>query len=141
MSASTGGAVKAYLEGRQLGVPVFRDRAPKGQPYPFITVTEEVSLTVRRRAEAGDELVQVDLWQLWKHPAGTVVGGVNVAGRLAEDSALVRRLQQSLRRAALMAAPTLTYQANLEGSVRLPEPDDNLVHHALTVRVHRELED
>lgn len=140
MSASTGGAVKAYLEGQQLGVPVFRDRAPKDQVYPFITVTEEVSLTVVRRADAGDELVQVDLWQTWKHPAGAVVGGVNVAGRLAEDSTLVRRLQGALRGAALMAAPTLTYQANLEGSVRLPEPDNNLVHHSLTVRVHRELE-
>lgn len=141
MSASTGGAVKAYLEAAALGVPWFRDRAPKDQRYPYGTVTEEVSLTVVRRAETADELVQVDLWQFARWPAGTVVGGVNVAGRVAEDSALVRRLQRVLRGARLATAPTLTYQANLEGSVRLTEPDTNLVHHALTVRVHRELED
>lgn len=141
MSATTGGAIKAYLEGQGLGVPVFRDRARKDTPYPYVTVAEELSLTVVQRADAAAELVQVDLWQLARHPAGTVVGGVDVSGRLAEDSALVRRLQKALRRAALMTAPTLTYRAVLEGSVRLPEPDNNLVHHALTVRVHRELEE
>lgn len=141
MSASTGGAVKAYLEGRNLGVPWFRDRPRKDTPYPFGTVTEELSLTVVQRADAAAELVQVDLWQLARHPAGTIRNGVDVSGRLAEDSALVRRLQGALRRAALMTAPTLTYRATLEGSVRLPEPDNNLVHHALTVRVHRELEE
>lgn len=141
MAASTGGAIKAYLEGRALGVPWFRDLAPKGQAYPFGTVAEELSLTVVQRADAAAELVQVDLWQYLRWPAGTVRNGVLVEGKVAEDSALVRAVQGALRRAALVAAPTLTYRATLEGSVRLTEPDDNLVHHALTVRVHRELED
>lgn len=136
MSATTGGALKVYLEGLGLGLPWFRDRAPKNQPYPFGTISEELSLTVVRRAETADELVQVDLWQLLRFPKGHLQ-----AGKVAEDSALVRAVQTALRGAALLAAPTLTYQANLEGSVRLPEPDNNLVHHAFTVRVHRELED
>lgn len=135
MSASTGGALKAALEGLALGLPWFRDRAPTGQAYPFGTITEEVSLTVVRRANAGSELVQVDLWQLARFPRGHVR-----AGQVAEDSVLVRRLQARLRGLRLPASPTLSYQANLEGAVRLTEPDENLVHHALTVRVHRELE-
>lgn len=138
-AASTGGAIKQYLEGQGLGVPVFRDRAAKDQAYPYITVAEELALTVVQRADAGDELVQVDLWQYLRHPAG--VAPPAVAGRNAENSTLVRALQGALRRASLAAAPTLTYRATLEGSVRLTEPDNNLVHHALTVRVHRELEE
>lgn len=141
MAATTGGALKAYLEGLGLGVPWFRDRPPVGQAHPFGTITEEVSLVVDRRADAGAELVQVDLWQNARWPAGTIRNGVDVSGKVAEDSALVRRLQAGLRAAPLDAAPTLTYQATLEGSVRLTEPDNNVVHHALTVRVHRELEE
>lgn len=136
MAASTAGAIKAYLEGRGLGLPWFRDRAPKNLAYPFGTITEELSLTIVRRADAADELVQVSLWQYLRWPEGHAR-----AGKVAEDSVLVRALQAALRGATLAAAPTLTYQANLEGSVRLPEPDNNLVQHALTVRVHRELED
>lgn len=136
MAASTAGALKAYLEGKQLGLPWYRDRPPKDQAYPFGTITEEVSLTVVQRADAAAELVQVDLWQLARWPAGHAQ-----AGKVAEDSALVRALQGALRRASLSATPTLTYQATLEGSVRLTEPADNLVHHALTVRVNRELEE
>ena len=135
MSATTGAAVKATLEAAALGVPVFRDTAPKGQAYPFVTVQEEISLTVVQRADAAAELVQVDLWQRMRHPEGHAD-----AGKVAEDPVLVRKLQAALRGAPLMTAPTLTYRATLEGSVRLTEPDTNTVHHACTVRVHRELE-
>lgn len=141
LAASTGGALKQALEGAGLGVPAFRDRAPKDQPYPYITVREELALTVLRRADAGDELVQVDLWQYARWPAGTVKDAVDVSGKVAESSALVRALQAFLKGARLPAAPLLTYRASLESSVRLPEPDNNLVHHALTVRVHRDLEE
>lgn len=141
LAASTGGALKQALEGAGLGVPAFRDRAPKDQAYPYITVAEELTLTRLVRPDAGDELVQVDLWQLARWPAGTVKDGNDVAGKVAEDSDLVRRLQAFLRSCELPAAPLLTYRATLEASVRLTEPDNNLVHHALTVRVHRELEE
>ena len=141
LAASTGGALKQALEGAGLGVPVFRDRAPKDQPYPYITVREELDLGLVRRADAAAELAQVDLWQYARWPAGTMRDGVDIGGKVAEDSALVRRLQAFLRGAELPAAPTLAYRASLEGSVRLTEPDNNLVHHALTVRVHRDLEE
>ncbi len=138
-AASTGGALKQALEGAGLGLPIFRDRAPKDQPYPYITVREELDLGLVSRASAAAELAQVDLWQYLRWPAG--VEAPKVAGRVAEDSALVRRLQAFLRGAQLPAAPTMAYRVTLEGSVRLPEPDNNLVHHALTVRVHRDLEE
>lgn len=134
MALTTGGALKAYLEGAGLGVPWFRDRPPKEQPYPFGLVLDEQSLTTSRRADAAAELVQVDLWQRARHPAGHPQ-----AGKVAEDPQLVRALQRALRSFPLDAAPTLTFRGYLEGSVRLPDPDANLVHHALTVRVHRDL--
>lgn len=139
LAASTGGALKAALEGAELGVPVFRDRAPKDQAYPYITVAEELDLGLVARADAAAELAQVDLWQYARWPAG--VEAPKVAGKVAEDSGLVRRLQAFLRSCELPAAPTLTYRAVLQGSVRLTEPNNNLVHHALTVRVHRDLEE
>lgn len=138
-AASTGGALKHALEGAGLGVPVFRDRAPKDQAFPYVTVREELDLGLVARADAVAELVQVDLWQYARWPAG--VEAPKVAGKVAEDSVLVRRLQAFLRGAVLPAAPTMTYRAVLQGSVRLTEPDNNLVHHALTVRVHRDLEE
>lgn len=134
MAATTGAAIKAHIETLGLGVPVFREKPPKDTAYPFVTVQDELSLTLQRLADAAQELAQVDLWQLLRHPAGHAL-----QGRVAEDAELVRRLQRGLRRFPLLGAPTLTYQGVLEGSVRLPEPDSNLVHHALTVRVHREL--
>lgn len=139
LAASTGGALKAALEGAGLGVPWFRDRAPKDQPYPYGVVREELDLGMVSRADAVAELVQVDLWQYARWPKGVELP--KVAGKVAEDSGLVRRLQAFLRGAQLPAAPTMTYRAVLQGSVRLTEPDNNLVHHALTVRVHRDLEE
>ena len=140
-AASTGGALKHALEGAGLGLPWFRDRAPKDQAYPYGTISEELDLGLVARADAVAELVQVDLWQYARWPAGTIRDGVDVSGKVAENSGLVRGLQAFLRSCELPAAPTLTYRATLQGSVRLPEPDNNLVHHALTVRVHRDLEE
>lgn len=134
MAASTAGAVKAYVETLALGVAVFRDRPPVGQAYPFVTITDELSLTVRQDTGTGSELVQVDLWQQLRWPAGHPL-----QGKVAEDPQLARALQRGLLRFPLDTAPTLTYRGALEGSVRLPDPDGNVVHHALTVRVAREL--
>lgn len=135
MSATTAGAIKAYLETQSLGIPIYRDDAPPGQAKPYITVQEGISLT----ADSGDtgdhtatlygsELAQVDLWQD-KRTAGT--------DAVAESYPLPAALVRALHGASLTTAPTRTHGCTVDSMVRLVERDTNTVHHAITVRLRR----
>lgn len=138
MAATTAGAIKAYLEGLGLGVPVFRDEPPAGQDLPYITVREGIANVPDRDGDHGDptavrttsETVQISVWQVWRNPT---------TGRVVEDYALPPAVQRAIRTAALDAAPTRTYGVLLQSSVRLLERDRNVVQHALTAVVRRVL--
>lgn len=134
MAATTSGAIKAYLEAQGLGVAVYRDAAPADTALPHITVREGL-IVVPDLDGAYDtgvshtviEDVQVDLWQTWR----------DGNGRPAEDYALPGALTRALRAAGLTAAPTRVYGVTVLSAVRLLEDDENVVHHAVTVRVRR----
>lgn len=138
MAATTSGAVKAYVEGLGLGLPVYRDQAPQDAPLPFVTVTEDVTTTLNRDGDlAGGgqqtvrELVQVSLWQTWR----------DSAGRVAETYGLGPSLAARLRGAQL--APIGTPARRVYGVTdvslqRLLEEDANVVQHAITITIHRE---
>lgn len=149
MSASLGGAVKAYLEAQSLGVPIFRDQAPRGQSYPYITVQEGIGIDEEPSANAfsGDhrvrELVQIDLWMQRHSPATNAV---------TESYTLPDALCRAVNGAALDAAPMKVYGMKLVGRTRLfgttravsrgqstPVESSGTIHHVITAEVRREL--
>jgi hypothetical protein len=138
MAATTAAAVKAYLEGLGLGVPVFRDEAPAKQSLPYITVREDVANVPDLDGDQGDpdaehttaETVQVDLWQTWRNPQTAAV---------VESYTLPKQIQRALRGAHLDVSPTHTYGVVLTSTVRLLERASNVVHHASTAVVRRVL--
>lgn len=134
MAATTSGALKAYLEAQGLGVSVYRDRAPEGTALPYITVSEAVSITVDQSGDFGAtttltavEDAQVDVWQAERN------------GLTGESYTLVPAVLRALHGANLTAAPTHVYGVRVTGDVRLVEPDNNIVHEAITVEIHRVL--
>lgn len=138
MAASIAGALKALLESLGLGISVYRDAAPAGQPLPYATVRERISVTksLSGRGDFGDpaskspveEQVQVDVWQQWRNPA---------TGALAETYTLARAVTSSLDGAVLPSPPMQVHGVRLASAVRFVEDDNNLVHDAITVVVHR----
>lgn len=137
MAASMAGAVKAFAEGLGLGVSFYRDTAPEGESYPYGTIREQIALVPETAFSQYDdvdghvrELVQVDLWQQKKDPA---------TGARVEDFTLADRLVNGLRGAQLPDAPYPVSGVEVLGAPRIPDPDANVVHHALTIAVHRTL--
>lgn len=137
MSATTAGALKALIEAGGLGLAAYRDEAPKGAAYPHVLVHENISLVPSASnsrydragtAPAGTETVQVSLWQRWRDSGGAV----------AESYSLADDLASLLDGAQLVTAPTHVWGVRFINSVRLPDGQKNLVHHALTVEVVRD---
>lgn len=137
MSANTANAIKAYIETLGLGVSVYRDRAPNNIAPPYITVIEGISITSDPAFNAFDdpekhvvELAQVDVWQAWHDAAGTGV---------VESYTLADAVAKALDGGLPTSPPTRVMGMRLTGMVRLLDPDQNIVHHALTVEVRRTL--
>lgn len=136
MSATSAGAIKAYIETLGLGLPVFRDRAPDNQALPYITITEAISIVPEPAFNSYDdpdghvrELAQVDLWQQWRHEGGGV----------AENYSLPDALTKALDGRRTTTAPTWVGGMTVTGVVRLLELDINTVHVAITVEIRRTL--
>lgn len=135
MAATTAGALKAFLEGQGLGVSVYRDKAPAGTSRPFITVSEDVSTVPDLSGDFGDvdapvtvrELAQVDVWQAER------------SGTAGESYTLVPAVLRALHGADLTAAPKKVYGVRVFDSRRLVEPDNGVVHQAVTVEIRRAL--
>lgn len=137
MAASTGGALKAFLEAQGLGVSVFRDR-PSDKPLPYISVQEAIVVTPNPDGDFGDstsgqtvtEQAQVDVWQQWRHPDTRA---------LTESYSLADTVARKLHGAVLSAAPTVVNGCRVLSSIRLVEADENIVHTAVTVELSRVL--
>lgn len=149
MAASLAGAIKAHIESQSLGIPVFRDEAPKGQSYPYVTIQEGVAINeeLSANAYAGDhavvETVQVNLW-LQRHNQAT--------NAITESYTLPNALARALDGSGLPQAPMKVYGMKVIGVQRLipmtrpldqpkgtPIERSGLVHHAITVQVKRNL--
>lgn len=135
MAANTANAIKALIESLGLGVTVYRDRAPAGIAPPYVTVIEAISVTSDPQFNSFDdsdhhvvELAQVDVWQPWKDSA---------RDGIAETYTLADALASALDGARLPDSPNRVAGMRLTGMVRLLEPDENLVHHALTIELRR----
>lgn len=148
--ATMGGAFKGYIESLGLGLPVYRDGAPRdaagalSTSWPFVVVQEGIGYTADRHGDDDDEqahlgtteLVQVDLWQRAREQiAGTA------RTRVAEDYRLPERVEAALRRRSGLAphSPWRVYGVSLFDSQRYPI-SDNQLRHTWTVRVRRDTE-
>lgn len=136
MSATTAGALKAFLETQSLGVSIHRDRPPASTAEPFITISEAISVTPEPAFNQHDdpdghvsELAQVDIWQKWRTDTNTI----------GENYTLVDAVCLALRGVRLSTAPTHVSGISVLNRVRLVEQDTNIVHDAITVRVRRVL--
>lgn len=147
MSASTGNAIKAYIEAGGLGLGAHRDVAPDGTtPWsaergatPFVTITDGIAVTPSsiNASLAGEgnpvvnEVAQVSLWQAWRDPESP-------SKRIVESMTLPDALIALLHGARLVTAPTHVWAMYVRSSRRLLERAENVVQHAITVEVVRD---
>jgi len=144
MSLSVGGAIKAMLETKGLGIPFYKDVAPQKSPKVYGVIHEGIGLAMdpfedggpaQGTTNTGKELMQLDLWQNWLKADGTV----------AEDPLLPDRLTNAIHGARCLATPAasvspkLVYVIRQEGRVRIFDRDSKTVHHAYTLAVHRQI--
>lgn len=138
MSATSAGAIKAYIESLGLALPTFRRQAPPEQVlFPYVTVQEAISLVTDLSGDEADpdarvtarELVQVDLWEQRRQSDGS-------GERYGLPALLLRRLRAArlpiigTSRVYGVSGLSLTY---------VPDPDPAIVHHALSLTIRREL--
>lgn len=151
MSATTAGAMKAYLEAQGRGVPWFRDGAPRDADgallttYPFGVVQEGIGYDAEQHGDTDDldahdgtrELVQLDLYQLARGPVGA-----NGRAPVVERYDLPPLIERDLRHAARglqTHAPFRVYGATLQGGQRWPI-SGNVVRHTWTLLLRRDTE-
>lgn len=135
MSATTAGAVKAWLETQSLGVAIYRDEAPEGKAPPYIVILEAISIVPEPSVnpandDAVQELIQVDVIQLRRDPSR----------QITEDYTLPQAVAAAVHGRPLMTTPTKCYRILLSGMVRLPpDHETQLLQHSITALVKRQL--
>lgn len=135
IAQTTADALKILIENLGLNLTVYRDQAPPRTARPYVEVTEVIALAPDPLEDAAPstalETVQVDLWQNWKVKATTAE---------VEDPALAPALIRGIHGQRLPSIGTsIVYMVRVAHSIRLFEPDENIVHHAITVEINREL--
>lgn len=153
MAATVAGALKAWLESQNLGVPVFRRHAPPRDPnnlsapypLPYITIAEGIAAVIQGHEDGGRaaggispvaEELQVDLWMYEEDPTSSGSGKL-------ENYSLTYALA-----AALDGAPLGTFGTpakRIYGCVLKDGPreladaaDPNLIRKLYAVEIHRE---
>ena len=145
MPATVSGAVKAKVESLGLGLSCYRDAAPRlpgaqDEPLPelpYVSVREGIAATPDQDGAYDDDVahtkaeqVQVDLWQRWRNPS---------TGKPEESYTLARDLELGLQGAQLVGLPFRVYGCRVLATARLLEPNDNVVHHVVTLMINREV--
>jgi hypothetical protein len=134
LSATTAGALKALIESLGLSLSAYRDEATAGTARPYVTILEELAMTAdpSEDGKAGTvvEMIQIDLWQDWHN---------QTTGDIAENYTLAPALRRGIDGVRLaLIGTSVTYIALVRHSLRMVEPDENLIHNALTVEVYRQ---
>lgn len=148
-NASLGGAFKAHMESRGLGLSWYRDGAPRDRAgelaahYPYGVVQTGIGFAPELHGdtaaddahEGTTELVQIDLYELAR-------SAPNAAGRTAVTEAymLPSRIERELRRCARdidQRAPWHVYGVRVQTGQRWPIAD-NVLRHTWTVAVRRD---
>lgn len=144
MAQTTAAALKVLIESLGLGLAAYGDRPTQNLPRPYVTIDEEIALAPDPLEDGSPstavETVQVNLWQDYRDR--TV--GSPTEGNLKENYTLAPALRRGLHGQRLQSIGTspnvaVVYMALLRHSVRLVDEARNIVHHALTVDVFRQL--
>lgn len=135
MSASTSGALKAFIEAQGLNISVYRDEAPVNTLYPYITVQEAVAITpdALEDGAAGTvmEEVTIDVWMDWKN--------LTTGGR-SESYTLPTDVARKLEGARLTTSPTTAYAVLVKFvGPRIVDRESNNVHVPIQADVMRVL--
>lgn len=136
MAATTANALKSLIEGLGLGLSAYRDEAPEGTARPYVTVTEAIAVAPDpledAQASTVVETATVDLWQTWKDLT---------TGAVTESYTHAPALYRGIHGKRLnLIGTAITYVVLVSsGPLRLLQPDDNVVHHVLTLDIHREI--
>jgi hypothetical protein len=127
------------VESLGTGLSAYRDQPPEGTARPYVTITEEIA-SAYDGAEDGksDTLVetcQVSLWEDWHN---------KTTGDIAESYTLSTTLKRGLDGSRLtqvgsLIGTSVVYMTRVSSSIRLLDPDPNIVQHAITVEVHRQV--
>jgi hypothetical protein len=126
MPNTIGGALRAAaVAWGGVNARVFRDSAPDGATFPYVTYLDPISTVPRvtgdGRVLLRDTQVQFSLWQKVRE----------------EDDALLPGLVEALEGAALVVdSGRKLFPARVSSIVRVTDPDALVVHHALTVGVN-----
>jgi hypothetical protein len=139
MALTTSNGLKALVEGLGTGLSAYRDQPPEGTKRPYVTITEEVVWAPDSMEDGKSDTVvetaQVSLWEDW-HDLTT--------GNVAESYTLATILRRGLDGSRLpqvgsLLGTSLIYMTRVTGSLRLLDPTPNIVQHAFTVEVHRQV--
>lgn len=135
MALTTGTALKELIEGLGLGLTAYRDEAPPRTHRPFVEILEGIDLVPGPIEDGGPgvvaETAQVDLWQNYMVKQTTAKG---------EDPALAPALMRGLHGKRLsLVGSAITYMVRVAHSIRTFEQDSNIVHHAITLTIDKEM--
>lgn len=136
MSATTSGALKAYIEALGLSLSVSRDRVADNASLPYVTVTEAIAVVDDHHGDLGSltsadavtETAQVSLWEQWR----------GADGRPVETYGLPDTLAKALRRWQGTVAGRRVYGVSQVNRVRLLDAEANVVQHAYTLTIRRD---
>jgi hypothetical protein len=135
--------LKAYLEGKALGISVYDTAPPKSgkATRPYVTVEENIALTMDPREDGGPgtgaeatglELVQMDLWQTWRDDNDKRVESATL------PDAITRAIDGTqLGQTGTGIPPKRVYGLLQQNRVRILDREARIVHHVYTLAVHR----
>lgn len=142
MAATTSGAIKAYVEGLGLNLPVFRDgpRPEQAPPYAVVTEGQSIGLAPNGNGDYGDpdapieivEVVTVDVVQRARVKAGAATA------QNTERYGLVEAVAARLNGCTLPAHPARITAVRMQGIDRLPIAD-NIARSTIQLAITRTL--
>lgn len=137
MSATTGNAIKALVEAAGLGVTVYRDEAPPGAAFPYVVVSEAITVNPETAFNPRDdaehhvtEQVQVSLWQQRRNPTTNAI---------TESYTLPDALCALFSGGRLTTLPTYGGHTRVLGRTRLFEDEGKTIHDPIDIEVRRTL--
>lgn len=137
MSATTATAMKALIEAAGLSITVYRDEAPTSAAFPYVVVSEGITVNAESAFNPRDdaeghvsEQVQVSLYMLRRNATTNAI---------TESYTLPDAITAALHGKRLTTLPTYGGHMRVLGRTRLFEDEDSIVHVPITVEVRRTL--
>lgn len=128
--ATFGAAVRTALVNDTItgvGTKIYRDLAPPGTAYPYITYVDQMTNSIAMRGDgkvlARRYMMQVDLWQ--KRPD--------------ENQAIIDEVTAVLEAVELTGTDKQNFECRLMDIQRIVEFEDDVVHHALTLDIYHKV--